>query len=85
MTERIGTIVEMHRSRGRFIVAIEGGAHALFTLYDHIELCEGDQLSGPLDQVGSEWLMRERGRRVFDAFGETGPATLDECRRMAGG
>lgn len=77
-----GQVVDIAPERGMFIVAIEGGAHALFTLYDHIHLQVGDVVTGRLDEQGSEWLFKVETRRLFDAFGESGPVSLDECRRL---
>lgn len=74
----VGTIIELHR--GRFIVAIQGGDHAVFTLYSAANLAPGDEISGELDQQGSEMLFHTKPRLMFEGFGETGPCSLAEAR-----
>lgn len=78
----VGVIIELNPANGRFLVAIDGGSHAVFTLYDSGHIAPGDRLSGGLDQQGSERLLLVEKRQLFEAFGEAGPASLDECRRL---
>lgn len=78
-------IIDLNPSRGMFIVEIEGGGHALFTLYDRMHLALGDRIDGGLAEMGSERLFHRGCRQQFEAFGETGTASLEECQRVMRG
>lgn len=78
-----GTIVDINPRRGMFLVAIHGGEHAVFTLYDHVILQVGDVVAGALEELGSERLTHcGHQRQLFEAFGESGPCSLAACRQL---
>lgn len=78
----LGTILELNPAKGMFIVALGDGQHAVFTLYSHAALAPGATVSGALQTQGSEWLLDDASRQHFEAFGESGPTSLEECRRL---
>jgi len=77
-----GTIIAINPQRGMFIVAIEGGDHAVFELLDGIDLAVGDQVKGDLHALGGDDLLHVGQRRRFSVYGQSGPSSLSACRRL---
>ncbi|RZL39867.1 MAG: hypothetical protein EOP35_02615 [Rubrivivax sp.] len=74
-------IVDYNPARGMIIVSLEDGSHAVFTLRSHAVIKVGIGVQGPVSARGLQSLIPDT-RQLFDAFGETGPTTLEACQRM---
>lgn len=77
-----GVITHINPRNGMFIVQISGGDFAAFSLQDSLELAVGDVISGNLDALGGEELLHLGQGEVFNAVGESGPSSLQVCRRL---
>lgn len=77
-----GSIVGLNSKRGMFIVAIEGGDYAVFELLDGIDLSIGDRIHGDLGALGSGFLLHQEQQRKFSVYGQSGPSSLNACRRL---
>ncbi|WP_186038757.1 hypothetical protein [Burkholderia gladioli] len=79
-----GTVVAVNQRLGMFIVAIDGGDHAVFELLAGIDVVIGDRVRGELEALGRETLHHLGQGRDFDAYGQSGPSSLSACNRLLG-
>jgi hypothetical protein len=77
-----GTIKQINRRRGMFIIAIDDGDFVVFELLDSIEIAVGDRIRGDLEALGSETLRHLGHREQFEAYGQSGPSSLIACQRL---
>jgi hypothetical protein len=78
------TVVEMNPAKALFIVEFASGEHAAFSLRSHGIVQVGDVLESAPKELGRAQLMPP-SRQHFKAFNETGPASLEDCRRKLWG
>lgn len=64
-----------------FIVAIDGGDYAVFEITDSIDIAVGERIRGKLDAMGDEKLLNLDQREVFSVYGQSGPSSLEACKR----
>ena len=77
-------IVEINAAKARFLVDLGNGTYAAFTLLSSATLISGMQLEAPRTCGGRTWLMPSHRQR-FEARGDIGPASLEECRAVVWG
>lgn len=80
--QHTGTIVAINRRRGMFVVQIDDGDFAVFELLAGIDIAVGDRLQGDLHALGGEDLLHLGQGELFSAFGQSGPSSLQVCRRL---
>jgi len=73
------TVIEINATRAMFIVDLGDDTYGAFTLLSHTVLTIGLQLEAPPTCSGRTWLMPAHRQR-FEARGDIGPASLEECR-----
>lgn len=77
-----GTVVAINHRRGMFIVQVDSGDFCVFELLSSQDIQVSDRLSGNLDALGGEQLLHIRDGQRFHAFGQSGPSSLQVCRRL---
>ena len=78
---KTGTIVQISPRGAMFIVAIDGGDFAVFEITDSIDVAIGDRIRGNLNALGSEELLHLDQSEVFSSHGQSGPSSLEACKR----
>jgi len=76
-----GIVEEINLKRGMFIVSYRRG-YAVFELLDVIQIEAGARIRGRLDVLGSGTLVHLAQRCEFKVYGQSGPSSLNVCRRM---
>ena len=77
-----GTITHISRSNGMFIVRIDEGDCVVFELLDGIDLQVGQLVRGNLTGLGGETLTVVDDGTDFEAFGQSGPSSLNACLKL---
>jgi hypothetical protein len=77
-----GTIIAINRRRGMFVVRLEEGGCAAFSLLDGLDLELHGQVKGNLDALVVETLLYLDTGEPFEVFGETGPCAMELALRM---
>lgn len=62
-----GIIRKDNRRRGMYPIEIDGYGYTIIELLAAIELAVGDELRGPLDEVGQVELVHVRTNQAFEA------------------
>lgn len=75
-------ILEYLPRSGMFLVVWDTGDHAVFELLDSVELQVGDEIRGPVHELGSVVLQHVGQGCAFDAYGQTGPSSLQACLKV---
>lgn len=77
-----GRVVRVNPNRGMFVVQCIGtGEHCAIEILDSVDLAVGDEVTGPLEELGSIRLKLTTQGEVFDAYGQTGPTSLADALR----
>ena len=79
-----GTVVGMHPRSGLFLVRDDAGTLCVFELLAGIDLQIGDVISGHLHAVGRQELLHLGHGHVFNAYGQSGPCSLQHWRHVIG-
>ena len=74
-------IVDYNPVRAKFMVALEDGSHAVFTLKSYAPIKKGMGVEGMLAKRGPITLTLDN-RQHFEAFGDTGPTNSGTCRQL---
>jgi hypothetical protein len=79
---RAGTINQISLRRKRFIAHVDAGDYVVFELLGFIPVSVGDRISGLLNTLGKRPLQHLCLRRSFEAYGQSGPTSLQACQSL---
>lgn len=79
-----GTIVTINLRNRKFIVRLEDGDFAVFSVSDRTKLKLQAKVAGNLDAIGSATLLQLDTGEPFEAVGKTGPCQLEIARLIIG-